>query len=52
MPGNLIAVGRVQTESNFAEAGHSELGVFDAKPGGLPVVSSTEKRFVEQAAGT
>jgi hypothetical protein len=47
MPGNLIAVSRVQAESNFAETGHSELVVFDAKPGGLPVVSSTEKRFVE-----
>jgi hypothetical protein len=47
MPGKLIAASYVQTEINFAEAGHSELVVFDAKPGGLPVVSSTEKRFVE-----
>jgi hypothetical protein len=30
----------------------SELVVFDAKPGGPPVVSSTEKGFVEQAAGS
>jgi hypothetical protein len=52
MPGTLIAVSRVQTEINLAESGHAELVVFDAKPGGLPVVSSTEKRFVEQAAGS
>src|ERR1700736_2640250 len=29
---------------NFAEAGHSELVVFDAKPGGPPVVSGTENK--------
>ena len=47
MPGNLLGVSREQTEINFAEAGHSELVACDAKPGGLPVVSSTEKGFVE-----
>jgi hypothetical protein len=44
MPGNRIAVSRVQTGINFAETGHSELVVFDAKPGGPPVVSSTENK--------
>ena len=47
MPGKQIAASGVQTKINLAEAGHSELVVFDAKPGGLPVVSSTEKGFVE-----
>jgi hypothetical protein len=47
MPGNLIGVSHERTEINFAEAGHSELVAFDAKPGGLPVVSGTEKSLVE-----
>ena len=40
MPGKPIAASGVQTK----EAGHSQLVVFDAKPGGLPVVASTENR--------